>query len=156
MADATAQIVKESLEAAGFKVKLHPVETHFCYSGANGCFEYDGDLGATAWAPDWPNASTVIPSILTDEGPWNKSMVDDTSGIPDWNAQVQDAETTIDRADQAAKWQNLNKEAVEQAWIIPMFFSLSQHIAGTQIGGAYRWAPYASWPYAQLYVKSPG
>ncbi|HEY7268376.1 MAG TPA: hypothetical protein VH951_00990, partial [Dehalococcoidia bacterium] len=79
---------------------------------------------------------------------------DDTSGIPDWTAQVEDAETTLDRADQAAKWQNLNKEAVEQAWVIPTFFNLSQTMTGTKIGGAYRWAPYSSWPYAQLYVTA--
>jgi ABC-type transport system substrate-binding protein len=82
--------------------------------------------------------------------------VDDTSGIPDWTAQVNDALTTTDRTAQALKWQTLNKDAVEQAWIIPLFFSLSQNIAGTNVGGVYRWTPYSSWPYAQLYAKSTG
>ena len=84
------------------------------------------------------------------------SKVDDTSGIPDWTEQVHDAQTTLDRAAQALKWQNLNKEAVDQVWIIPMFFGLEQTIVGTSIGGAYRWAPYSSWPYARLFAKESG
>jgi len=152
------------LEKAGFKVKLDRHEIHSCYSTA-WCNQLDGDFGTTGWGADWPNASTVIPSIFTGSDPmpfqlsstsWNLSNVDDTSGIPDWTAQVNDALTTTDRGAQALKWQALNKDAVEQAWIIPLFFSLQQNIAGTQIGGAYRWTPYSSWPYAQLYVKSPG
>jgi peptide/nickel transport system substrate-binding protein len=162
-ADANAATIKSSLEKAGFKVKLDGVDVHSCYSSAYPCFGINGEFGAAGWAADWPNASTVIPALFTGPDPYgggyltggsNFSNVDDTSGIPDWTAQVEDAETTLDRADQAAKWQNLNKEAVEQAWVIPTFFNLSQTMTGTKIGGAYRWAPYSSWPYAQLYVTA--
>ena len=163
-ADKTAAVIKSSLEIAGFKVKLNPLDPRACsYSGY--CNFADEAVGSAGWGADWPNASTVIPSIFTGPSPatfspgptsWNFSNVDDTSGIPDWTAQVNDALTTTDRGAQALKWQALNKDAVEQAWIIPLFFSLQQNIAGTQIGGAYRWTPYSSWPYAQLYVKSPG
>ena len=97
-------------------------------------------------------AQTRCPSVPPQHRGTTRN-VDDTSGIPDWTAQVNDALTTTDRAAQALKWQTLNKEAVEQAWIIPLFFSLSQNMAGTEVGGAYRWTPYASWPYAQLYVE---
>ena len=163
-ADKNAATIKQSLESAGFKVKLNALDPRGCsYSGS--CNFPDQALGSSGWGADWPNASTVIPSIFTGSDPasfspsptsWNYSNVDDTSGIPDWTAQVNDALTTTDRAAQALKWQALNKDAVEQAWIIPLFFSLQQNIAGTEIGGVYRWTPYASWPYAQLYVKSPG
>ena len=57
------------------------------------------------------------------------------------------------RATPAAKWQQLNKDASDQVWIIPLLFGLSQHIAGTNVGNLFRWTPYASWPYAQLYAK---
>ena len=67
--------------------------------------------------------------------------------------RVADAETTVDRSAQAVKWQQLNKDASDQVWIIPLLFGLSQHIAGTHVGNLFRWTPYASWPYAQLYVK---
>jgi peptide/nickel transport system substrate-binding protein len=154
-ADMNADTIKQSLETIGFKVKLHSLDPRACsYSGS--CNFPDQALGSAGWGADWPNASTVIPSIFTNQGPWNKSKVDDSSGIPDWTAQVNDALTTTDRTAQALKWQTLNKDAVEQAWIIPLFFSLSQNIAGTNVGGVYRWTPYSSWPYAQLYAKSTG
>ena len=59
----------------------------------------------------------------------------------------------LDRGAQALKWQNLNTEAVNEVWIIPLLFGMQQHIAGTNVGGVYRWGPYSSWPYAQLYAK---
>jgi hypothetical protein len=41
---------------------------------------------------------------------------------------------------------------VEQAWIIPTRFNLTQVIAGTKVQPTYQWAPYSSWPYAEMYV----
>jgi len=57
-----------------------------------------------------------------------------------------------DRTAQAAAWQDLNKQAVEEAYVIPTFFGLAQNIAGDHVGSLYRWAAYGSWPYAQLYA----
>ena len=88
----------------------------------------------------------------TEEGGFDYSNVDDTSGIPDWTARVNDALTTVDRTAQAVKWQQLNRDAAEQVWIIPMFFDLTQNMAGANVGGLYRWPAFHSWPYAQLYV----
>jgi len=38
-------------------------------------------------------------------------------------------------------------------FVIPTFFGLAQTMAGTGVGNLYRWAPYSSWPYAQLYAN---
>jgi peptide/nickel transport system substrate-binding protein len=149
---AYASPVTNSLQAAGFKLDLQELSPH-------GSTVFDqGDIGtltwnSDAWRADWPSATTVIPPLFTDAGGWNLSNVDDSSGVPDWLEQVADAATTIDRNAQAAKWQNLNKDTVDQVWIIPLFFGLSQHIGGTNVGNLFRWTPYASWPYAQLYAK---
>jgi peptide/nickel transport system substrate-binding protein len=151
--DKNAGIVQQSLEAAGFKIKIQGIDPAHYYSTV---FDNDlkGDFGTGGWGADWPNASTVIPPLFTDEGGWNLSNVEDgVGGAPaDWNAQVKDAQTTIDRAAQATKWQTLNKFAVDQVFAIPTFFGLAQNIAGTNVGGLYRWSAYGSWPYAQLYV----
>jgi len=150
--DKNAAIVQQSLEAAGFTVKINPIEPAHYYSTI---FDNDlkHDFGTGGWGADWPNASTVIPPVFTQEGGWDLSNVDDSSGVADWNAKVKDAQATIDRGAQSAKWQALNKAAVEQVWIIPSFFELAQNMGGTNVGGLYRWAAYGSWPYAQLYVK---
>ena len=152
--DKNAAIVKASLEKAGFKIKIAGIDPAHYYSTI---FDptLKGDFGTGGWGADWPNATTVIPPLFTYAGGWDLSEVDDSSGIADWNAQVTDAQTTVDRAAQATKWQTLNSEAMQQVWIIPTFFGLAQDMGGTNVGNLYRWSAYGSWPYAQLYVKGP-
>jgi peptide/nickel transport system substrate-binding protein len=146
--DQAAAIVKQSLERVGFTINLKPLEQSAYY---NVVFDPDqaGDFGTNGWGPDWPNASTVIPPIYTQAGGWDVSQVDDA----DFNAKVQDALGTIDRAEQAKKWQDLNKEAALHVWTIPTRFTLSQVITGNKVGATYSWPPYGSWPYAEMYVK---
>jgi peptide/nickel transport system substrate-binding protein len=134
----TAAIVISSLAKAGIAVKLAPLET------AKG-----GDFGPVGWGADWPNASDVIPPLFTVKGGFDLSRVDD----PAFNAKVDAALNQLDRTKQATMWQALNKEAMQNVWVIPTFFGLSQTIAGTKIGGIYRWAAYGSWPYGAMYVK---
>lgn len=145
--DQSAAIVKSSMEKAGFKINLKPLEPGSYYSVV-----FDpkkaGDFGTGGWGPDWPNASTVIPPLFTQEGGWDLSQVDD----PDFNAKVKDAQTELDRATQATMWQALNKEAAQNAWIIPTRFGLTQTIAGTKVQPTYQWAPYGSWAYAEMHV----
>jgi peptide/nickel transport system substrate-binding protein len=152
--DKNAAIVKDSLEKAGFKVKIAGIDPAHYYSTV---FDNSlkGDFGTGGWGADWPNATTVIPPLFTDEGGWNLSNVEDgVGGAPaDWNAQVKDAQTTADRSAQATKWQTLNSTAMQQVFIIPTFFGLAQDMGGTNVGNLYRWSAYGSWPYGQLYVK---
>jgi peptide/nickel transport system substrate-binding protein len=110
--------------------------------------ELTGEFGNTGWGPDWPNASTIIAPLYTEVGGWDLSKADDK----DFNAKVQDAIATTDRAAQAAKWQALDKQAVQSGWIVPTFFGRSQTLAGDKLGPIYRWPAYGSWPYAQIYV----
>jgi len=144
----TAAIVIDSLGKAGFKVTPAPIEPGKYYSVV-----FDpasaGDFGTAGWGADWPNASTVLPPLLTVKGGWDLSQLDD----PAINAQVEAALTELDRTKQEGLWQALNKQSAENMYTIPTFFGLSQTIAGTKIAPAYRWAAYGSWPYAALYVK---
>jgi peptide/nickel transport system substrate-binding protein len=143
----TAAIVIQSLGEAGFTVTPNPIEPGIYYSVV-----FDpgnpGDFGTGGWGADWPNASTVIPPLLTVVGGWDLSQLDDA----DLNARVQEAATELDRAKQATLWQALNKEASENVYTIPTFFGLSQTIAGTKVAPAYRWSAYGSWPYGAMYV----
>jgi len=149
VADQAAAIVKESIERAGFKVTPKPLEPGSYYS-----IVFDpkkaAEFGSGGWGPDWPNGSTIIPPLFTQEGGWDLSQVDD----PDFNAKVKDAQTELDRAAQAKKWQDLNKEAMLHAWVIPTTFNTAQYLAGNKVGNSdYQWPPYGSWDYQQLYVK---
>jgi peptide/nickel transport system substrate-binding protein len=143
----TAAIVISSLGKAGITVTPAPIESGQYYSTV-----FDpakaGDFGTGGWGADWPNASTVLPPLFTQKGGWDLSQVDDAQ----FNADVDTALTTLDRTAQEGLWQALNKKATENVFAIPTFFGVAQDLAGTKVGGLYRWPAYGSWPYGQLYV----
>ncbi len=141
----TAAIVIDSLGKAGITVERWVPCPAGSYCTA---FQDPGDFGMSGWGADWPNASTVIPALFMQQGGWDLSQVDD----PAFEAALQVAVSTLDRAEQARKWQALDKQAVENAWVIPTFFNLSQSLAGSRVGPIYRWPPYSSWPYGVMYV----
>jgi peptide/nickel transport system substrate-binding protein len=149
VADQSAAIVQSSLQAAGFTINLNPITSGYYPYVENDATAHQ--FGTSGWGPDWPNASTVIPPLLTPNGGFDLSRVTD----PAWIQQVQAALGDTNRTDQSTKWQALNKEAMQQVYVIPTVFGLTQTIAGNDIGNLYRWPPYGSWPYAQLYVMNP-
>jgi peptide/nickel transport system substrate-binding protein len=151
----SAAIVQQSLGLAGITVNLAPLPPGSYYSTV-----FDpakaGDFGVAGWGPDWPNASTVIPPLFTQEGGWDLSQVEDDA----FNAEVKAAQVETDRAKQATMWQELNKKTMENVWVIPTFFGLTQNLIGSKIGtvngpdgGHYLWGPYGSNPYGDVYVK---
>ena len=143
----TAAIVIASLGKAGITVKPAPIEPGKYYSVV---FDpaASGDFGTGGWGADWPNASTVLPPLLTQAGGWDLSQLDD----PAVNAAADAALTQLDRTKQMAAWQAMNKSAAENMYTIPTFFGLSQTIGGNKVGPLYRWAAYGSWPYGEMYV----
>ena len=144
------EVIEESLERAGFTIEPAPIPPFggYCCVIPDPLDSATADFGNAGWKPDWPNASRVIGPMFTGDGGWDFSRVDD----PDFEASVQDALATLDRAQQAVKWQALNREAVRRGWIIPTFFTRSQVLAGTKVGPIYRWPAYASWPYGVMFV----
>jgi peptide/nickel transport system substrate-binding protein len=146
---AVVAIVIESLGKAGIEVEYKPPS---CRPGMYCSIVFDpnkgADLGTGGWGADWANASTVIPPVFTQAGGWDLSQVDD----PAFNAAVEDAFATLDRAEQARKWQALNRQAVENAWVIPTVFGRWYRLAGTNVGPVYQWPAFSSWPYAEMRI----
>ena len=108
-----------------------------------------GSMSASGWAPDWSNASTVIPELFAANGGFNLSQWDDAA----FTAESDAAKVITDRAEQAKAWQALSKQSMELALALPTRFGKEQRIVGSKIGGAYIWGPYGSWPYASLSVN---
>jgi peptide/nickel transport system substrate-binding protein len=153
--DKAAAAVVASLGKAGIKVKPNPIEAGQFYGIV---FDPDkaGDLIASGWGPDWPNASTVIPPLFTPAGGFDLSQVDDKA----FNQKVQDALANTDLAAQSEQWKELNKEAMAQVWVIPTRFGREQRLAGSKVkaasgkdGNVYIWSPYGSWSYGDMYVE---
>lgn len=145
--DQEAAIVISSLGRAGINVAANPIPGGQYYG-----IVFDDaaahQFGWAGWGPDWPNASTIIPPLFTDKGGWNLSRVTD----PAWVAKVEAAIAETDRVAQSLLWQQLNKEAMENVFVIPTTFGTTFRLAGEKVGSVYFWAPYGSWPYAEMYV----
>lgn len=153
--DKEAASIQSSLAKAGIVVKLNPLQ-----QGSRNEFELnpktENELEWTAWASDWPNASTVIPPLFETGGGWSLSRANNK----EFDAASEAAKAELDRSKQSAMWQDLNKKAMANAWVIPMRAGHAQRLAGSQVGATqgesghvYMWAPDGSWPYADLYVK---
>ncbi|MCU1674463.1 MAG: hypothetical protein JWN77_2576, partial [Frankiales bacterium] len=154
-ADKAAASVVASAKRAGINIKPNPIPK----GGYYGIVQDEnkaGELINAGWGPDWANASTVIPELFTPSGGFNLSQAND----PDFNAKVDAAKAETDRDKQAEQWKALNKQAMQNAWILPTRFGRQQRLTGSKVGtghgeanAPYFWAPYGSWPYAELYVK---
>ena len=145
--DQEAAIVVSSLARAGITVTANPIPPGQYY-GIIFDDEQANELGWGSWGPDWPNASTVISPLYTPNGGWNLSRVSDTG----WIGRVEAALHEGDRQAQATMWQDLNKEAAQNVFVIPTIFGLTQVISGSKVQPGYQWAPYGSWPYGEMYV----
>jgi len=155
VADRGAAIIVQSLGLAGITVTPNPIERGKYYSVVFDP-EKAHEFGTGGWGADWPNASTVIPPLFTQEGGWDLSQLDDAA----FNAKVKAAQAETDRPTQATMWQDLNVETMENMWVIPTFFGMAQNLMGSGLatvagpdGGLYLWGPYGSNPYGDLYVK---
>ena len=141
--DKAVAIWVESLKRANITVKPNPIERGQYYGVV---FQDANEIMLGGWGADWPNASTVIPPLFV-QG-WNLSRVDDEA----FNEKVKAASVELDRNTQATMWQELNKEAAEQMWVVPTRFGRDQRLAGSKVGPIFSWAAYGSYPYPIMYA----
>ncbi len=153
--DKMAASLQASEAKAGIKIKLSPLPPGSYYSIVQDPTKAEALISA-GWGPDWLNASTVIPELFTPGGGFNLSQANDKA----FNDAVAAAKAETDRAKQGQMWKDLNKQAMQQAWVLPTRFGREQRLAGSKVGSGsgdggkvYIWAPYGSWSYADLYVK---
>jgi peptide/nickel transport system substrate-binding protein len=146
--DKNADVLINSLEQAGITVTARQIVSLKEYWAAVGNDDEVDGFGWSAWRYDWPNASTIIPPLFTDAAGFNLSRVHDQ----DFLDQVQDALTTVDRTAQAAKWQDLNREAMQRAYVVPLFNSLVYALGGTRVGPLYLSGPFSLLPFAEMGV----
>jgi len=146
--DKAAASLVASLAKAGIVATPNAIEPG-AYSGVVLDPAKQGSMSASGWAPDWSNASTVIPELFAANGGFNLSQWDDAA----FTAESDAAKVITDRAEQAKAWQALSKQSMELALALPTRFGKEQRIVGSKIGGAYIWGPYGSWPYASLSVN---
>jgi peptide/nickel transport system substrate-binding protein len=146
--DKAAASLVASLARAGIVATPNAIEPG-AYYGVVLDPAQQGSMSASGWAPDWSNASTVIPELFAANGGFNLSQWTDEA----FTAESDAAKVITDRAEQAKAWQALSKKSMELALALPTRFGKEQRIVGSKVSGAYIWGPYGSWPYAQLSVN---
>lgn len=145
-------IWQDNLKAIGFNLKPEAVESSQYWATVLNP-ETNYDIARGGWAPDWANASTVIPELFTTAGGFNLTRNSKDPDYPTFEKAVTKAKTTLDRQEQATQWKELNQYLVDKLWAIPSLFTKAQAIWGSKVGGAYQWSSYGEFNYGDLYVK---
>ena len=112
------------------------------------------DLARGGWAPDWLNASTVIPELFATSGGFNLTHNDADPDYAEFQTAVDAAKVNLDRAAQGKQWQELNQFVVDRLWALPGTFVKAQSIWGSKVGNAYQWGPYGSFNFGELSINS--
>ncbi len=141
-----------ALARIGVTVKFNFIEAGKYYAVVLDATK-QGDLSRAGWAPDWANASTVIPELFTKEGGFPMSQNWDDPAYAAFKQRVVANLSQADRKKQGAEWAALNTYAMQQMWVIPNVFSKTQEIWGSKIGGAFFWEPQGSLSFGDLYTK---
>ena len=142
----------ESEKAAGIVIKPSAVEPSKYYPTVQNP-DTDYDIARGGWGPDWANASTVIPELFTTGGGFNLTRNGDDPAYAAFQAKVDAAKAELDRTAQGKLWQELNQYAVDQLWMLPGTFTKAQDIWGSKVGNTYRWGPFGSFNFGDLYLK---
>ena len=146
--DKAAGAIVSALEKADIAITPNPIDPGAYYSIVQDEAKA-GSVISGGWGPDWLNASTVIPELFTPNGGFNISYVDDA----EFTKKSDEAKLIADRDQQGAAWAELNKTAMSNVWAIPTRFAKQQGLVGSKVGDAYLWAPYGSWPYANMFAQ---
>ncbi len=145
--DKAAGAVVSALALADIEITPNPIDAGGYY-GVVMDPEKAGSLISGGWGPDWLNASTVIPELFTPVGGFNLSLWDNE----EFTTASDEAKLIADREAQGQAWADLNKQAMADVLVVPTRFGKMQGLIGSKVGNAYPWAPYGSWPYANMYV----
>lgn len=140
--------VKSALEQAGFQVTLRGIASRSTYYSTI-LGPSQGEISNAGWAPDWGNASTIIPPLFTEAGGFDLSHYTESG----FQSRITEAMQTMNRSSQANKWKALNKEVVANGLVVPSLFTATQRLQGSLVQNAYIWAPYGSYPYGVLAVQ---
>lgn len=146
--DKQAGAIVSAYEKAGIEITPNPIDPGGYYSIVQDV-DKAGALIRAGWGPDWSNSSTIIPELFTPVGGFNVTYVDDA----EFTKKSDEARLIADRDEQGDAWAALNKEAMANVWVIPERFGKQQRMVGSKVGNAYFWAPYGSWPYANMFVS---
>jgi peptide/nickel transport system substrate-binding protein len=134
---ATAPIVEQSLEKAGFDVVVKTVETpqHNPIARTKGN-QYD--IYISNWAADWPSAASTIPVLWDGRkiGPQGNSDVS-YFNADDVNKLIDEA-SMLPAGEAGPKWAAIDKLIMEKhVPVVPLFEAKFFGVLGSKVGGVF-------------------
>jgi len=144
--------IDSMMKNAGIVMKFNFIEPGAYYTVVLDVTK-QSDLSAGGWAPDWANASTVIPELFTKEGGFPMSQNWDDAAYAPFKKKVEAALAESDRTKQGQMWAELNQYAVDQMWIVPGIFSKTQEMWGSGLGGVFFWEPQGAPSFGDIFIK---
>jgi peptide/nickel transport system substrate-binding protein len=111
-----------------------------------------GDLSRAGWAPDWANASTVIPELMLDGYGFPLSRAGKDPTYAEFKKRAEANLSEPDRVKQGAEWAALNQYVMDQMWIIPGVFSKTQEMWGSKLTGVFFWEPQGAPSFGDIQI----
>jgi len=150
----TATVWIDSLKKnAGINLKFNFIEAGSYYAVVLDRTK-QGDISRAGWAPDWANASTVIPELFLDEGGFPMSQVAKDPAYPEFEKRAKANLLESDRAKQGAEWAALNQYVMDNMWVIPNLFTKAQDMWGSNLDGVFFWEPQGAPCFGEIKLKS--
>jgi len=150
----TATVWIDSLKKnAGINLKFNFIEAGSYYAVVLDRTK-QGDLSRAGWAPDWANASTVVPELFLEEGGFPMSQVGKDPAYPEFEKRAKANLLEADRAKQGAEWAALNQYVMDNMWVIPSLFTKAQDMWGSNLDGVFFWEPQGAPCFGEIKLKS--
>jgi peptide/nickel transport system substrate-binding protein len=148
-----AEAIRKSLENAGFKVTLKPIDSSSYYDEV-GRKNNPYDLYMHGWGSDWPTGSTIIPPLydgreIGPEGNNNVSYMND----PAINSEI-DRVKKLKADQQDAEWAKLDEKIMRDVVPeIPMYYDATYVMHGSKVGNAFLSDAFGLIQLNTIYVK---
>jgi peptide/nickel transport system substrate-binding protein len=150
-----ADAVKTALERIGIHVNISPIDAASYFSTVNNT-KNQYDLTWGDWIADWPNASTVLPTLF--DGRLirkNPQANQDLSYLndPKVNALIDKAATMTDVAQRNAAYGRMDQQILKDAAVVPLMYMNFSDMSGSAVGGVVPDTILAEPSLVHVYVK---
>lgn len=132
-----ADAVKTSLAKIGITVNISPLDKNNYFSIVNNV-KNQYDLTWGDWIADWPNASTILPTLF--DGRQIKNLPQSNQDLsylndPKINAQIDKIGRMTDIAQRNAAYGALDEQIVKEAAVVPLMYMNMSDVGGSKVGG---------------------
>lgn len=145
--------ISAAMKAAGIVLNFNFIPSGQYYSTVQNPAK-QGDITRAGWGPDWANASTVIPPLLTKNGGFDLGQTwVDTAAYNKLNTLIDKAFAEANRAKQSKVWQEAAQFAMDQYWGLGFMFPKQANAFGSGVGGVEWWGPQGTFLFGKMYLK---